>query len=961
MQVKGTLRVEDGCGGIGSTFTSPFFSFRPEDVSTYQLKAQDWKPGFHSKSNVAMIAAALASDDRTRLATIDQLSKLTVADLECPSLGVGASSRELASPWVLPQSLTIGPPYLPVVVPPPGLIDLDPEWKKVCTSLQSHGLPDKVGLFDPPRVLIPEERNAPEMGVLPANQPGGVMTPASGATPVPAIPGQGADLLPEPTQWFPEPPGMNDKKPQDRLTPETDEQPAAQVDPSEDPAGEVGDPAGSDGDPQSNNDDPAASKHDNNHLPVQADQSNHPALQEYAPTKDEGSNHNSPIDSGSSDAGFNNFPVQGQPGAASQADAHPASDPVDPGTDPVDENPGSHPGGSRPGLAGGANNQPAGGNGGPQGRPAAASQAESHPVSNQGDPGAHPVVEKPGTGTGEAKPGPAIGSNNQPAGGTGGPQGGPDAASQAHARPASNQGDPGTHPVIENPGLGSGGSKPGPAIGSNNQPGGGSAGAQGGTQDLDSSTVPEDPGRGDSGGLPNHFPDAAGHDPSDQASSGGHDNQPFQDDNNAPGPGGFNHFPISPAQPGSPDDGHAPGTSDTHTHSPNAGQGEAFPDPIGGGTTSEDNNMPDSIDSHADPANDHPVNPFPHAIAQPVHPENGVSPNDGSSSSGTNHFPINSPNNPSQPAADSPITAFNIASQPINPNPTGFLLPNNIPIRPGGPAATLNGTRISLSPYKTLSIGTTSYRLSESITYPPVTISNLTFTPLPTGFSINDTTHILPGAPPTIVAGVAVSLSKNGELTVGEKKINLASPGQKFEIAGQSFVPKAEGFRIGDVMVLPGGKGVNIVGNEVRLDEGGRVKLGGEELLLPVTKVVGERVVGDITTTTASMSAVKSMTKATSGGDGTGGYGSARRTRTSVDAATRTDTGTGAGTGAGEGSVGTGLGAPEVPVAQPVDGGGAIGFDGAGGDGDSGASRTPATIRGMWWMMLATVAALVRL
>ena len=947
MQVKGTLRVEDGCGGIGSTFTSPFFSFRPEDISTYQLKAQDMKPGYHSKSNVALFAAQIASGARTRLATIDQLSRLTVADLECPSLGVGASSREVASPWVLPQSLTIGPPYLPVVVPPPGLIDLDPEWKRVCTSLQSHGQPDKVGLFDPPRVLIPEERNTPEQAALPANQAGGVMTPASGATPVPAIPGQVVDQLPEPTQWFPEPPGMNDKKPQDRLVPGTSEQSAAQEEASADPADEVGDPAGSGADPQSQNEDSAALDPDTNHLPVHIENSSHPALGDHVPPGVVGSDPIIPGNPGPSDTGVNNFPIQGIPDAASQADAHPASDPNDPGKHPVVGNPepGSGKDGSHPGPVVGSNDQPASGQGRPQGRPGAASQADARPASNQNDPGTHPAIEKPGTGPGGSKPGPVVGSNDQSEGGSGGLGGEPDAASHADTHPAAQQDGPGTLPANDSP-ESVDGSRPGPAVGSNDQPGGGNGVPQGEPHGEDSSTVPQDPSHGGSGGLSNHFPDAGAHDPSSQPSSGGHDIQPFQPDNNAPAPGGFNHFPINPAQPGNPDEAHSPGTSDIHANSPNSQQAEPFPDFTGHGTTPEDSTLPDSINSNPNPDNDHQANQFPGSIAQPVSPENGVSPNDGSSSPGTNHFPINSPDNPALPAADSPITAFDIASQPIHPNPTGFLLPNNIPIHPGGPAATVNGTRISLSPYKTLSIGSDSYRLSETVTYPPVTISNLTFTPSPSGFSINNT-PILPGAPATTIANIPISLSKDGELIVGKTKLKLASPGQKFEIAGTSFVPKAEGFRVGDdAMVLPGGEGINIGGNEVRLDERGRVKLGGEDFLLPTTQVVGERVQAK-TTATAMMS--------TRNGTDTGGYGSARRTRTSTDVATRTETGTRGG------SMATGLGAPEVPVAQPVDGGDVSGLEGAGGDGDSGANRTGGTIGGMWWIMLATVAALIQL
>ena len=55
---------------------------------------------------------------------------LNVADLECPTFGLGPGTDTDGKPC-----RTTGPRYLPLIVPPPQVLSLDPEWLKACTGL----------------------------------------------------------------------------------------------------------------------------------------------------------------------------------------------------------------------------------------------------------------------------------------------------------------------------------------------------------------------------------------------------------------------------------------------------------------------------------------------------------------------------------------------------------------------------------------------------------------------------------------------------------------------------------------------------------------------------------------------------------------------------------------------------------------------------------------------------------
>ena len=78
------------------------------------------------------------------------IAPLNVKDLACPTWGLGKS---LSSGTAL---LTIGPPWLPLIVPPKEVLSLDPTWASACTEIFSgaNGL-TTFAIFDPPIALTP--------------------------------------------------------------------------------------------------------------------------------------------------------------------------------------------------------------------------------------------------------------------------------------------------------------------------------------------------------------------------------------------------------------------------------------------------------------------------------------------------------------------------------------------------------------------------------------------------------------------------------------------------------------------------------------------------------------------------------------------------------------------------------------------------------------------------------------
>ena len=93
---------------------------------------------------------------------------LNIPDLECPKWGLGIGTGTNGD-----RITTVGPPWLPIVIPPPQALTLDPIWEKSCSGLLSFapGL-QSFAIFDPPRALTPINGPlAPAPKITPATAP----------------------------------------------------------------------------------------------------------------------------------------------------------------------------------------------------------------------------------------------------------------------------------------------------------------------------------------------------------------------------------------------------------------------------------------------------------------------------------------------------------------------------------------------------------------------------------------------------------------------------------------------------------------------------------------------------------------------------------------------------------------------------------------------------------------------
>ena len=125
---------------------------------------------------------------------------LNVADLDCPTFGLGLATGADGT-----VRTTVGPPYLPIIVPPPQALSLDPDWQRQCTGYQSalEGAPGfSFAIFDPPHALT-------AAGALIPSDPGGGNSPPD----VPAMPTKSTPAAADPTVQPQQIPTLDGPKP----------------------------------------------------------------------------------------------------------------------------------------------------------------------------------------------------------------------------------------------------------------------------------------------------------------------------------------------------------------------------------------------------------------------------------------------------------------------------------------------------------------------------------------------------------------------------------------------------------------------------------------------------------------------------------------------------------------------------------------------------------------------------
>ena len=150
LELMGTATVLDECGTLGPRLINPMITLSPGALSTWQPPHNP----FYTNYDYFMIGAPW--EDPGRLSDFggveeDGISPLDVKDLACPTWGLGKSTATDGS-----VTITIGPPWLPLIVPPMEIFSLDPTWASACTGMFSgaYGL-TTFAIFDPPIALTP--------------------------------------------------------------------------------------------------------------------------------------------------------------------------------------------------------------------------------------------------------------------------------------------------------------------------------------------------------------------------------------------------------------------------------------------------------------------------------------------------------------------------------------------------------------------------------------------------------------------------------------------------------------------------------------------------------------------------------------------------------------------------------------------------------------------------------------
>ena len=145
LEVIGTAAMKDECGSLGPTLTNPIITLPPNVLSTYI--PPDYSIGStYTDPNV--------HDGPDRF--VGRAEPLKIADLQCPSFGLGVGTSADGSVYT-----TVGPPWLPIIIPPPEVFTLDPVWKSICTDLASYYVFYSFAIFDPPLALTPASSLVP--------------------------------------------------------------------------------------------------------------------------------------------------------------------------------------------------------------------------------------------------------------------------------------------------------------------------------------------------------------------------------------------------------------------------------------------------------------------------------------------------------------------------------------------------------------------------------------------------------------------------------------------------------------------------------------------------------------------------------------------------------------------------------------------------------------------------------
>ena len=818
------MAVHDQCGPLGQNKTGVFIAIPPGQLSTSKV---DLIPHIRDVGSEWLDPSVYGQG----FFAPDNVQPFVAADMNCPTFGLGVSTDD--------QGLirtTIGPPWLPLIVPPSQALSLDPAWLKYCTGILSYSQNlASFGVFDPPHALVPD----PAGGLVrpSESQP----TPAADPEQTRIQPGQSPTAAtPSATSLF-DAPTHNDmfaavaKVPAFGLLPQRSRTPQAA--PSQ--AGEAAPATRQDTIPQGGAppvktpSDAGLSAGDQTEASSGAVGRSVSTLSSNASksgnsppdTSNDGSQPNDPGTSqqhaGTVQGNGGTDSLNSNNGASSQQNEDPATNPV---TIPQGGSNAAEPvaQGASPYSTPSSNGNGAGSQAGVKGGSPAGS-----PVDGVGSsPDISPAQQ-------------GIQGVNQPTeGGQAGLQGSTPQGSNGQGvvpQSSSNEGEilQASNNQVSSPQDGENG-QVGPPSGveegsTASVPANGPASNQMGNsaQQVNQGAGQQDPGLNQIEGSTQQANQGAGQQDPGSNQTGSSAQQVNQD--------------AGQQNPGSNQIG-----SSAQQVDQDAGQQDPGVQPNAQGITPQGTSGDEAV-----PQGSGGKEPMQQASdGQVLTPQDSSGSNGGLQSSEQATQPFN--------AEDTPPTlpAVTIAGQTFNPNPSGFELAGQA-VKPGGPGIVVSGTPVSLAPSGTLIVGGSAIPLSNPAPQvQPLKLGGESFVPKPEGFNVGEQA-VRPGGPAVVIAGTPLSLAPSGTLYLGGSTIQLvqavpteaAQHPQLLNVGGKQFVPNPTGFVVAGQSVKPGGPAVNIVGTPVSLAQDSALYVGSSIIQLdsadagPVTSLAPQNVV----------------------------------------------------------------------------------------------------------------------
>ena len=152
LEVVGTAAIKDECGSFGPMLTNPIITLPPNVLSTYV-------PPSYSLGSTYTDPNVQNGPERF----VGRAEPLKIADLQCPTFGLGVGTSADGS-----VHTTVGPPWLPIIIPPPQVFTLDPSWESICTDLASYYVFESFAIFDPPIALAQKSYLVPPSPAAPS-------------------------------------------------------------------------------------------------------------------------------------------------------------------------------------------------------------------------------------------------------------------------------------------------------------------------------------------------------------------------------------------------------------------------------------------------------------------------------------------------------------------------------------------------------------------------------------------------------------------------------------------------------------------------------------------------------------------------------------------------------------------------------------------------------------------------